>query len=733
MVFDQAPPETAGANIDNIVAHLKTQGVRDGQYDGLVVTGVGLKGNFGGYTILGGAGGCFGIHDVRGNLDWYPEDDPDVAYGTAWIFVHEFQHALDLSICENSGRRDMLHDHPYTDHNEPFFKGCYQGGEHFDWVAVCLREFDGYMDIKGVTNSFLDCADADADGLPDDDSRLPADEKRFGSDPTRKDTDGDGLDDLQEFLADRYRGSDPRNPDTDGDGVKDGQDRCPLVAIAPTLPYTVAEPPQTGKLITSVFVRNDEGKSRLVAPWVEGAWNESGLYLKFVGPLELQTVRAKIDGSADNGFWEGGDTYLIRFSGDQVEFDGLGLGGPVPGARLMQRASFPENCVSLTYFVPAKLGQGVSKEINYGGPRDPEDVTDGLTLVADREVAFNFIYDLADDKRICLTPHHTMYAVRLAKPADAPEVPQLRGPAQTNAAVPTLSVLGVRDVSHVEVVAGKDQVAGRRVGPGVVRLTGLPADGTYELVARTVEGASSPHTLLVDRSAAPPALAYGHDTTHADRTVRVSGCEPGAEIEVWWGLEGMPVALLGGARADERGSATFVLPALARGWVVTGYRGSRFEEPVFVEGWDRIDKNFEGGPPDDRLPPDHFSYRLEGYLPIDTPDRYTFELWSDDGARLWIDDQIAVNHWGHHGLSAKSGTLALDPGVHRLRIDYYELDGWAGLKLCGAGSSGKLTVDLPVRRLPVAIEQVELFGVQTDRLGNRSGFSRGLKVTRTGG
>lgn len=43
------------------------------------------------------------------------------------------------------------------------------------------------------------------------------------SDPKLKDTDGDGLEDLDEA----YRGSDPRDVDTDGDGLLDGHDVLP--------------------------------------------------------------------------------------------------------------------------------------------------------------------------------------------------------------------------------------------------------------------------------------------------------------------------------------------------------------------------------------------------------------------------------------------------------------------------------------------------------------------------
>ncbi|MGD8453138.1 MAG: PA14 domain-containing protein [Phycisphaerae bacterium] len=736
VVFDEAVPETAGPTYDHIVAHLHAHGVTDGGWDGLITTGVGLKGNFGGFTELGGAGACFGIHGVRGGLTWYPEDDPDVAYGTAWIWVHEFQHALDLSICERSGRKDMLHAHPYVDRNEPFFKGGYHAGEHFDWCALTLREFEGYMDIKGATNSFLECVDADGDGMPDDDPRLPMDEKRFGSDPTKVDTDGDGLSDLDEFLADRYRGSDPDNPDTDGDGVRDGDDPAPTVAIAPTMAYGEEIADDAAPLLQGAYVRNDAGGD--VA--VYASWTENGLRLRFDGPRPFK-VLAKIDGSAGNGFWEGGDTYLLAMSDEGVQFNGLGLSGPVEGATVpfkskwnikieadedkvaevarrvrdhAEEAGIPP--YSFEVALPAALGQGVSGEINHGGPRAPTNVANGLTLVAGREVSFNIICEFEDGTRACLTPHHTMFATKLVKPADAPEAVLLRGVTETKAAIPVLDILAVKNDSRVDVVTDDGRVVGRRIGPGSVQLVGLDQDGAYTLTARTEAAESTPHTLLVDRTAQPPKLAVAGEALDAE-------CEPRAEFELWWGFEGTPVAPIGGGQADEQGQVSLPLRgALTGGWVVTGYRGSAFEEPLFIESWEKIDRQFEGGPADPRLPPDEFSYRFDGLLPVEVAGPYTFELTSDDGSRLYIDDELVVDHWGHHGLEPRTATVKLDAGLHRVHIDYYELDGWAGIRLRAAGPDGVLTYDLPVRRLPRGIGEIQLFGVQTDRFGNRSTF-----------
>lgn len=710
-VIDTPAPNNDGPTMDHINADLLQRGVKPGDFDGLIATGVGFKGNFGGFTVLGDAGGCFGIGGHGGV--GYPGFAEDVGYGWAWIFAHEFQHALDLVIVEQSGLK-MLHAHPYADKSEPFFQGFYQGGEHWDWIACTLREFDDYLSIKGVRNDFFECPDADGDGLPDDDARLPADEKRFGSDSSKKDTDGDGLDDLGEFAADIYTGSDPTKPDTDGDGIKDGEDEYPCVAIRPTIEWRA-----DGMFLDSVAARNDEGGKC----YVTASWSEASLDLRLVGPRKF-TARIKIDGSAANGFWEGGDTYVIKVSPGEginpgkpkVEFAGLGLKGEVPGVFAEAWSEKPDE-FKYVLKLPAKLGQGVSKEINYGGVKERGDVADGLTLVPGRAIGFNFIYEFDGGKQAVLTPNHRMYAARLVKDDTATSlVPLLRGPAATNAASIVGQVLAVAGDARVEVVAG-DEVVGARVGPGPVRLVGLTTDGTYELVAKASGKTSHPIQMEVDRTAAAPLLKQGG-------TGKLSAtCEPGAAVELWWGIEGVPVAPLAGATADGQGAVAFDVPqqGLLPGWTASAYLGM-FETPVYIDAWDKIDRYFQGGAPDKRLPPDGFSYRCDGLLQVDAAGRWTFELETDDGSRLYVDDELVINHWGHHEMRTKRVTLPLSAGLHRLHIDYYELDGWAGLRFRGGTEGQKPGYELPVVRAPIPVEQMQFFAVQTDRLGNRSLF-----------
>jgi len=728
-VFDRLAPDNEGPTMEHIEAHLRENDVKPGEYDGVFVTGLGLGGNFGGFELLGGAGGCFGGHGQRGGLHWYPAtNDDEVAWGTMWNFVHEFQHALDLVIAEGSGRPDFLHGHPYADHAEPFFRGCYPGGEHFDWIACTLREFEGYGELKGVTNGFLDCVDTDGDGLADDDPRLPMDEARFGSDPKKADTDGDGSNDLAEFAAGRYRGSDPRKPDTDGDGVRDGEDEYPVVAIAAKLPYVEDGelPADVPPLLSSVFARNDAGGELIV----QGGWDEERLYLRFTCPRPIPAadptlgklkVFAKIDGSPESGFWEGGDTYLLALAPHSARLHGLGLSGEV-AAEFDQATDADGRVISWLVALPAGLGQGVSKEINYGGRREADDVVDGLTLVAGRRIAFNFVYEFEDGTRACLTPLHTMYAVTLDKPADAPSRPILRAPARTSAAVPVVEVLGVRPDEMVEVRAGEN-VVGRRVGSGKVHLSGpaisverIDAQDEWELEAVAGDVKSAPLRLVVDRDAAPPASRFTHSGLVAE-------CEPRATCELWWGQGGVPIGQLVARQAGELGYVEFGFPAeLLEGWLVTGFEGSHFEKSMFVESWERVDRNWRGGQPDPRLPGDAFSYRLESILNVATAADWTFELTSDDGARLWIDGRLAINHWGHHGMSARRTTVKLAAGAHDVRIDYYELDGWAGLRLQGGPAGEPLRLTLPVRKVPVEFEVPEYFVRQRDDLGNVSRF-----------
>ncbi|HEX6352656.1 family 16 glycoside hydrolase [Actinophytocola sp.] len=70
-----------------------------------------------------------------------------------------------------------------------------------------------------------------------------------------------------------------------------------------------------------------------------------------------------------------------------------------------------------------------------------------------------------------------------------------------------------------------------------------------------------------------------------------------------------------------------------------------------------------------------------GNINIAEAGNYTFRLTSDDGSRLYIDDQVVVDHDGLHGETSKDGTVTLTAGYHSLRTEFFEAGGEQVLRL----------------------------------------------------
>jgi len=68
-----------------------------------------------------------------------------------------------------------------------------------------------------------------------------------------------------------------------------------------------------------------------------------------------------------------------------------------------------------------------------------------------------------------------------------------------------------------------------------------------------------------------------------------------------------------------------------------------------------------------------------GYAQVPTAGMYTFYTKSDDGSRLYIGDSMVVDNDGLHGMQERSGLIALAPGKHEVRVEFFERAGGAGL------------------------------------------------------
>lgn len=61
--------------------------------------------------------------------------------------------------------------------------------------------------------------------------------------------------------------------------------------------------------------------------------------------------------------------------------------------------------------------------------------------------------------------------------------------------------------------------------------------------------------------------------------------------------------------------------------------------------------------------------------------RYRVLTVSDDGVRVVIDGQKAIENWTWHGATTDEATIELGEGEHELRVEYFEIDGFAQLQL----------------------------------------------------
>ncbi|MCX7800116.1 MAG: fibronectin type III domain-containing protein [Fimbriimonadales bacterium] len=205
------------------------------------------------WEFLGSGGGTYGPDDwprgVPGRSQYFGGGD------IAWLTCHEFHHQLEASSAFSlSWREDerIVFNHyaprqrktsPDGKVQENAWTTSGRHGEHWDGMAFWDRTLSDAQWLRTYFGETLTVADRDEDGFPDRDSRLPLDERRFGSRTDRKRSDG-VLTDLQKAMLShwipnplqstwvkqgtQYRLPKPLQRDSDGDGLEDAADPAPL-------------------------------------------------------------------------------------------------------------------------------------------------------------------------------------------------------------------------------------------------------------------------------------------------------------------------------------------------------------------------------------------------------------------------------------------------------------------------------------------------------------------------
>jgi hypothetical protein len=92
--------------------------------------------------------------------------------------------------------------------------------------------------------------------------------------------------------------------------------------------------------------------------------------------------------------------------------------------------------------------------------------------------------------------------------------------------------------------------------------------------------------------------------------------------------------------------------------------------PALVRNDSAIDFNWDFDAPVPAITRDDFSVRWSGVFPFEAG-RYSFTTSTDDGVRLYIDDQLIIDSW-RPMRGTLTGYTTVSAGSHRVRLEYFE-------------------------------------------------------------
>jgi parallel beta-helix repeat protein len=98
--------------------------------------------------------------------------------------------------------------------------------------------------------------------------------------------------------------------------------------------------------------------------------------------------------------------------------------------------------------------------------------------------------------------------------------------------------------------------------------------------------------------------------------------------------------------------------------------------PVKSDTRDRLDY-MSGGPIADGLPRDRVALVAEAIIDL-PPGAYSVRTISDDGVRVWMDEERIVDRWTPH--ESAIDAVPITGGKRRFKVEYYEIGGFAELR-----------------------------------------------------
>lgn len=374
------------------------------------------------WEFSGSGGGTYG-------LDRWPAPGSSFFLGgsdVCWLTCHEFKHQIEsqyrlsgltreddrMWFCHYAARHgDSGNGHPWK------WDTAADHGEHYGGLAWQLRHMTDEQYLRNAFGELVALADRDEDGIPDDAPRLPMDEKRLGSSPAMRDTDGDGLDDMGEVLASVWMAAvnhnplrqrahvpyirpGPNKPDSDGDGIPDGRDPYPLYPWKNRIPRgTIRVDGKTDdwRDYQRMELRHSGlgEKKEAVALEIRACYDDDWLYYAFISRAPHGGIELNTDNDAD-GYYIGNDNVVVRIKPDGA-LDSVRVHA---GRRNCWPYEADDMLVESNLLHAARSDGGVGQVVELALPKRPDL---GLDLAPGEEVGLAVVVQLPDsESRVCV-------------------------------------------------------------------------------------------------------------------------------------------------------------------------------------------------------------------------------------------------------------------------------------------------------------------------------------------
>ena len=123
------------------------------------------------------------------------------------------------------------------------------------------------------------------------------------------------------------------------------------------------------------------------------------------------------------------------------------------------------------------------------------------------------------------------------------------------------------------------------------------------------------------------------------------------------------------------------LPVKKLKWEAKYYNNNKLEgKESLSTQHDKISFKWEGARPNNSVKADQFSVKYKSCLSLDRESHINLILGSDDGSKLFINNNEIINNWRKQGYKELKKNIALEKGTHKFEIHYFQHGGSSRLE-----------------------------------------------------